>query len=191
MKVIQLFTNQKKLIQKSAAGDRKAQKHLYDKHAPKMLSICRQYLSPVEAAEDAMINGFFKAFTKLESFSHEGSFEGWLRRIMVRGCIDILRKKDPFKFKDEINDDRKGAIDGLDDCDDEDYLPMDILQECIDSLPEGYKSIFVLYAIDGYKHKEIAQLLSISENTSKSQFRKARLELQEQITHIKKQRYEA
>jgi RNA polymerase sigma-70 factor (ECF subfamily) len=190
VKVIQLFTNEKKLIDKATAGDRKAQKHLYDKHAPKMLSICRQYLSPLEAAEDAMIHGFFKAFTKLEGFNHEGSFEGWLRRIMVRGCIDILRKKDPFKFKDEINDDSMESQEELDDCD-EDQLPMDILQECIDNLPDGYKSIFIMYAIDGYKHREIAQLLSISENTSKSQFRKARLELQEQITQIKKKRYEA
>ncbi len=190
MKVIQLFTNEKKLLEKAAAGDRKAQKHLYEKHAPKMLSICRQYLSPVEAAEDAMIHGFFKAFTKLETYSHEGSFEGWLRQIMVRGCIDSLRKKDPFKFKDEINEDRVGA-DCDEDNDESEQIPMDALQECIDNLPDGYKSIFIMYAIDGFKHREIAELLSISENTSKSQFRKARLELQEQITQIKKKRHEA
>lgn len=189
MKVIQLFTNQKKLIQKAASGDRKAQKHLYDKHAPKMLSICRQYISPVETAEEMMLNGFLKAFTKLESFNHEGSFEGWLRRIMVRICIDHLRKKDPFKFTEEINEERAERVEEIE-CEDE-TIPMDLLQECIDNLPEGYKSIFVMYAIDGFKHREIAQMLSISENTSKSQFRKARLVLQEEILKIQKQRYEA
>lgn len=187
--MIQLFTNEKKLIQKAAAGDRKAQKHLFDKYAPKMLSICRQYLSPVETAEEAMLNGFFKAFTKLDSFNHQGSFEGWLRRIMVRGCIDTLRKKDPFKYTDEIQEDRMGLE--CEDDDDSEPVSMALLQECIDNLPDGYRSIFVMYAIDGYKHREIAQLLDISESTSKSQFRKARLELQERITQIKKQRYEA
>ncbi len=189
MKVIQLFTNQKKLIQKAAEGDRKAQKHLFEKHAPKMLSVCRQYVAPVELAEEMMLNGFLKAFTKLESFSHEGNFEGWLRRIMVRVCIDQLRKNDPFKFTDEIDEQRVGDFEELETGDEE--IPMDVLQQCIDNLPEGYKSIFVMYAIDGLKHREIAEMLSISENTSKTQFRKARLVLQQEIKEIQRIRYEA
>lgn len=189
MRVIQLYTNEKKLIQKAAKGERKAQKHLFDRHAPKMLSVCRQYISPVETAEECMLNGFFKVFTKLGSFSHEGSFEGWVRRIMVRECIDHLRKKDPFRFKDEINEEKVGA-DQLDEETDSE-IPMNLLQECIDSLPDGYKSVFVMYTIDGFKHKEIATVLQISENTSKTQFRKARLMLQEQVQQIKKKHYEA
>lgn len=183
--MIQLYTNEKKLIQKAAKGDRKSQKHLFEKHVPKMLSVCRQYISPVETAEEIMLNGFFKIFTKLDSFSHEGSFEGWVRRIMIRECIDHLRKKDPFKFKDEINEEKVG-------CDESDTdLPLDFIQECIDNLPDGYKSVFVMYAIDGFKHKEIAQTLNISENTSKTQFRKARLMLQGLVQQIRKQHYEA
>ncbi|WP_366942009.1 RNA polymerase sigma factor [uncultured Nonlabens sp.] len=186
--MIQLYTNEKKLIQKAAQGDRKSQKHLFDKHAPKMLSVCRQYISPVETAEEIMLNGFFKTFTKLDSFSHEGSFEGWVRRIMVRECIDHLRKKDPFKFKDEISEEKVGCDDTEEE---ESDLPLDLIQECVDNLPNGYKSVFMMYAVDGFKHKEIAQALNISENTSKTQYRKARLMLQVEVQQIRKQRYEA
>lgn len=187
MKVIQLYTNEKKLIEKAAQGDRKAQRRLYDKHAGKMLSVCRQYISPIETAEEMMLNGFFKVFTKLDTFQHEGSFEGWVRRIMIRECLNALRKKDPFKWSSDIDEER------IEDEQDEDCdeLPLDQIQWCIDRLPDGYKSVFVMYAIDGLKHREIAVMLGISENTSKTQLRKARLMLQEEINEIKKKRYEA
>ncbi len=188
MKVIQLYTNEKKLIEKAADGDRKAQRRLYDRHAGKMLSVCRQYISPIESAEEVMGNGFFKVFTKLDTFQHEGSFEGWVRRIMIRECLNSLRKKDPFKWSQEIDDDR--MEEDSDDAVGND-LPLDKIQQCIDSLPDGYKSVFVMFVIDGLKHREIAALLDISENTSKTQFRKARLLLQEQITELKNKRHEA
>jgi RNA polymerase sigma factor (sigma-70 family) len=165
--VIQLYTNEKKLIQKAAKGDRKAQKHLFEKHAPKMLSVCRQYISPLETAEEILLNGFFKVFTKLDSFSHEGSFEGWVRRIMIRECIDHLREEE------------------------ETDLALDLIQKCIDNLPDGYKSVFVMFTLDDMKHREIAEILNISENTSKTQYRKARLMLQEQVQQIRKQQHEA
>ncbi|KQC32801.1 RNA polymerase sigma-70 factor [Nonlabens sp. YIK11] len=187
MKVIQLYTNEKKLIEKAAQGDRKAQRRLYDKHAGKMLSVCRQYISPIETAEEIMLNGFFKVFTKLETFNHEGSFEGWVRRIMIRECLNFLRKKDPFKWSSEIDE---GKFEDEPEEEAED-VPLDQIQQCIDQLPDGYKSVFVMYVIDGLKHHEIATMLGISENTSKSQFRKARLLLQEEINEIKKKRYEA
>ncbi|GAK89951.1 RNA polymerase sigma-70 factor [Nonlabens ulvanivorans] len=188
MKVIQLYTNEKKLIEKAAAGDRKAQKHLYEKHASRMLSVCRQYVSPVELAEELMLNGFFKVFTKLDSFSHQGSFEGWVRRIMVRECIDYLRKKDPFKYSSSIDEEKEPAC--IDEDTDED-IDMNVLQQAIDGLPIGYKTVFVMFAIDGFKHGEIAQVLQISESTSKTQFRKARLMLQEELKMMKKKHYEA
>ncbi|WP_317126881.1 RNA polymerase sigma factor [Nonlabens xiamenensis] len=186
--MIQLYTNEKKLLQKAMKGDRKAQKHLFEKHSPKMLSVCRQYVSPLETAEECMLNGFFKVFTKLDSFSHNGSFEGWVRRIMVRECLDHLRKKDPFRYKDEVDEEKVGTEESEEDADN---VPMDVLQECIDALPDGYKSVFVMYAVDGFKHREIAGMLNISENTSKTQFRKARLMLQGQIKQVKEQHYEA
>ncbi|WP_367271466.1 RNA polymerase sigma factor [Nonlabens sp.] len=187
--MIHLYTNEKKLIQNAAKGDRKSQKHLFDKHAPKMLSVCRQYISPVEIAEEIMLNGFFKIFTKLDRFSYQGSFEGWVRRIMTRECIDHLRKKDVFKFKDEIDEEKIGCDEDVQE--DEADLPLHLIQECIDNLPNGYKSVFVMLTIDGMKHREIARFLNISENTSKTQYRKARLMLQEQVQQIRKQHYEA
>jgi RNA polymerase sigma-70 factor (ECF subfamily) len=187
VKVIQLYTNEKKLIEKAAQGDRKAQRRLYDRHAGKMLSVCRQYISPVETAEEIMLNGFFKVFTKLGTFNHEGSFEGWVRRIMIRECLNTLRKNDPFKWSNEIDEERFEDEQEDDNAD----LPLDQIQQCIDSLPDGYKSVFVMYAIDGLKHKEIAIMLEISESTSKSQFRKARLMLQEQLKPLRKKHYEA
>ncbi len=187
MKVIQLYTNEKKLIEKAAQGDRKAQRRLYDKHAGKMLSVCRQYISPIETAEEIMLNGFFKVFTKLDTFNHEGSFEGWVRRIMIRECLNKLRTKDPFKWSREIEEER------VEDEQEEesDDLPLDLIQQCIDQLPDGYKSVFVMYAIDGLKHHEIAAMLDISENTSKTQYRKARLMLQDNLKEIQRKRYEA
>ena len=135
-----------------------------------------------------MLNGFFKVFTRLDSFSHQGSFEGWVRRIMVRECIDHLRKKDPFKYSEAIEEDKSLVIE---DEEEDSMIGMDELQELIDQLPAGYKTVFIMYAIDGFKHVEIAQVLNISENTSKTQFRKARLILQEELKTKKKQRYEA
>ncbi len=185
--MIQLYTNEKKLIEKAATGDRKAQRKLYDKHAGKMLSVCRQYVAPVESAEEIMLNGFFKVFTKLDSFNHEGSFEGWVRRIMIRECLNYLRNKDPFKWCTTINENTYEE-----ECADaEDNLPLDQIQSCIDNLPAGYRTVFVMHALDNMKHKEIAQVTGITESTSKSQYRKARLMLQEQLTVLKNKRHEA
>ncbi|MGJ8684912.1 MAG: RNA polymerase sigma factor [Nonlabens sp.] len=186
--MIQLYTNEKKLIEKAATGDRKAQKHLYDKHSARMLSVCRQYISPVETAEELMLNGFFKVFTKLDSFSHEGSFEGWVRRIMVRECIDFLRKKDPFKYSSSIDEEKEPAQ--IED-EEEDLIDVNLIQQLIDELPAGYKAVFIMYVVDGFKHAEIAQALNISENTSKTQYRKARLLLQEKLKTTRKHSYEA
>ncbi|WP_438962578.1 RNA polymerase sigma factor [Nonlabens sp.] len=187
--MIQLYTNEKKLIEKAAAGDRKAQKHLYDKHAYRMLSVCRQYISPIETAEELMLNGFFKVFTKLDSFQHSGSFEGWVRRIMVRECIDYLRKKDPFQYTDEVDEEKVSATGSENETSDQ--LPLAVIQQVIDELPSGYKTVFMMYVVDGFKHAEIAQALNISESTSKTQYRKARILLQEKVNSIKKKQHEA
>lgn len=193
MKVITLYTNEKKLIEKAAAGDRNAQQRIYEKHAPRMLSVCRQYISPIENAEDCMLNGFFKVFTKLDSFSHNGSFEGWIRRIMVHECLDTLRKKDLFKWSVNIDDHEKenATTDTTALDDDEEIIDAHLLQQLIDGLPDGYKSVFLMIAVDGFKHSEVAMTLQISENTSKTQYRKARLLLQQKIQLAKKKSYEA
>ncbi|TYA57987.1 RNA polymerase sigma factor [Formosa maritima] len=176
MKVIQLYKNEAELIKKAIKNNREAQHVLFELHAAKMLSVCRYYIKDVQQAEEAMLNGFFKVFKNLKSFKAEGSFEGWIRRIMVRESISFLRQQKHIEFPVEQIEETK---------DDFNQITTEIevaeIQKIIDSLPEGYKMVFVMYAIEGYKHAEIAKLLQISEGTSKSQLFKARKLLQEQI----------
>ena len=101
LKVIQLHNNEAQLIKKAAQNNHKAQRVLYELYAPKMLSICRYYIDDVQYAEDVMLNGFFKVFTKLIDFKQEGSFEGWIRRIMIRESISFLRQKKSIEFSTE------------------------------------------------------------------------------------------
>lgn len=161
------------MIKRSIAGNRQAQQFLYEKFAPKMLSVCRQYIKDVQFAEDVMVNGFVKVFEHLESFEHRGSFEGWIRRIMIRESISYLRKKQFVVYDDEVLESRPKHVE-----EDTTLLDVEYVQQLIDDLPEGYKMVFLLYAIEGYKHYEIAAILEISEGTSKSQLFKARKMLQ-------------
>jgi len=176
LKVIQLYKNEAQLIKKASQNHREAQHALYELHAPKMLSVCRFFINDVQFAEEVMLNGFFKVFTKLKHFKNEGSFEGWIRRIMVRESISFLRQQKNIEFATEdmeIHDSKSNNI----------KSQMDVaeIQQLIDNLPEGYRMVFVMYAIEGYKHSEIAELLNINEGTSKSQLFKARKLLQQQL----------
>ncbi len=181
MKVIQLHKNERILIKKAIKQDREAQRVLYDLHAPKMLSVCRYYIKDLQEAEDIMLHGFFKVFSNLKHFKGLGSFEGWIRRIMVRESISFLRQKKQVVFSDETIEATAGYDDSM-------HTAMEVaeIQHHIDALPEGYKMVFVMYAIEGYKHHEIAKLLNISEGTSKSQLFKARKLLQERIKEFNK-----
>ncbi|APY08865.1 RNA polymerase subunit sigma-70 [Winogradskyella sp. J14-2] len=184
MKVVQLHKNETKLIQRATKNNREAQHVLYELHAPKMLSVCRYYIKDVHKAEEVMLNGFFKVFKHIKTFKFEGSFEGWVRRIMVREAISFLRQQKNIEFALE-----------------DDYLEQDYtnniktnievaeIQRLIDSLPEGYKMVFIMYAVEGYKHHEIAELLKISEGTSKSQLFKARQMLQTKIKELNNSSY--
>jgi len=120
-----------------------------------------------------MLSGFLKVFTKLDTFKKEGSFEGWIRRIMVNTCISYLQKKNKLHLTDEDYVFNGEATENLE------STSVDDIQKLIDQLPTGYKMVFNLYAIEGYKHSEIAKKLGISEGTSKSQLSKARKWLQE------------
>lgn len=179
MKVIPFFSNEKQLIRRACEGNAMAQERLFKRHAPKMLSVCRQYIPELQRAEEAMCNGFLKVFKNLKSYRGEGSFEGWVRRIMVRECISYLRSDVKMYFKDltEIT-----AVSGYYTM--EGSLEAQDIQHMIDELPPGYRSVFVLYAIEGYKHQEIAEMLNISESTSKTQLFKARKKLQENLMEI-------
>ena len=179
LKVVQLYHNNTELIQRAAKNNREAQHVLFEMHAPKMLSVCRYYVKDVQKAEEVMLNGFFKAFVNLNSFKNEGSFEGWLRKIMVRESISFLRQQKPIEFsieEIETSNDHSNVM--------ETNLEVNDIQQLIDELPEGYKMVFIMYAIEGYKHHEIAELLNISEGTSKSQLFKARQMLQEKLKEL-------
>jgi len=181
MKLVSLHKNYERLIAKASQGNRKSQHQLYELFAPKMLSVCRQYLKQPELAEEVMLTGFLKVFTNLEKYSSQGSFEGWIRRIMVNESITQLRKEKKLYFEEEEVLDQTTEF--------ATYIESDMevaaIQKIIDALPDGYKTVFVLYAVEGYKHSEIAELLKISENTSKSQLFKARKMLQKTLKDSK------
>ena len=181
MKVIQLHKNQSALIKKAIKNNREAQHVLFEMHAPKMLSVCRYYIKDIQQAEEAMLNGFFKVFSNLKSFKNEGSFEGWIRRIMVRESISFLRQQKKIEFSIEDITIKHNYTNNIN----TNFEVADI-QQLIDALPEGYKMVFIMYAIEGYKHHEIADLLDITAGTSKSQLFKARKILQEKIKELNK-----
>jgi len=176
LKVIQFYKNEAQLIKKAAKHQRNAQHQLYEMHAPKMLSVCRRYIKDLHFAEEVMLNGFMKVFTNLNNFKFEGSFEGWIRRIMVNESISFLRREKQIFFTEEIKSYTEESWNNINT-----ELEVEQIQSLIDSLPEGYKMVFVLYAVEGYKHGEIAKMLGISESTSKSQLFKARKLLQQKV----------
>ena len=141
-----------------------------------MLSVCRHYIKDIHFAEDVMVNGFVKVFKNLEAFEHRGSFEGWIRKIMVRESISHLRKSQFVVYDDTVFE-----ANATQQFQETSILDVEHIQQLIDALPEGYKMVFVLYAVEGYKHHEIAKMLDISEGTSKSQLFKARKMLQENL----------
>ncbi|EIA09087.1 RNA polymerase sigma factor [Flavobacterium frigoris] len=183
MKVINLHQEEKEIIQLAVDNNRQAQQQIYTRFSPKMLSICRLYVKDIQQAEDVMITSFMKVFTSLKNFQHNGSFEGWIRRIIVNECISFLRVNKKVNFiEDAVYVEES---DEVEECE----LSSDDIQFMIDNLAVGYKMVFNLYAIEGFKHKEIAVMLEISEGTSKSQLSHARKILQQQINATKSYDY--
>lgn len=184
LKVIQLYNNNSDLISKAAKNNREAQHMLYEQYAPKMLSICRYYIKDLQHAEDIMLKGFFKAFTNLNQFKDKGSFEGWLRKIMVRESISFLRQRKQLEFSLEDSNYEVEYHNTI-----YDKINVSEIQELIDTLPEGYRLVFVMFAIEGYKHHEIAKMLDVTEGTSKSQLSKARKMLQKKLKELNSENY--
>ena len=184
LKVIQLYKNEKALIKKAMRNNREAQKMLFEMYTPKMLSVCRYYIKDLQHAEEVMLNGFLKVYSNLNNFKNEGSFEGWIRRIMINESISFLRKQKKVEL---IVEDIETQYDYSDEVEIE--IDAEDIQRLIDKLPDGYKMVFIMYAIEGYKHHEIAKQLNISEGTSKSQLFKARKLLKQQINELNKTNY--
>ena len=179
MKVLYLNQEENEIIRLAIENNRAAQQKIYAKFSSKMLSVCRQYIKDIHQAEDIMITAFMKVFTNLKNFENKGSFEGWIRRIMVNECISHIRVQKKVSFIEDENYFEE-SFNNI-----ESRFSVDDIQFLIDSLPDGYKIVFNLSAIEGYKHKEISSMLGITEGTSKSQLSHARKMLKEQIRALK------
>jgi RNA polymerase sigma-70 factor (ECF subfamily) len=166
-------------------GNRKMQYELYQRFAPKMYGVCLRYAANAEEAEDILQEGFIKVFRKLDSFRSEGSFEGWIRRIFVNTSIEHFRRKN---YLQPITEREEATVEGkylsvLDDLAERDIIGL------VQQLSPGYRTVFNMYVVEGYTHKEIADSLGISEGTSKSQLSRAKLILQNLVqTHIEKRK---
>ena len=166
------------LVPACRSGDRKAQKRLFDALAPKMMVLCLRYVGERATAEDVLQDGFVSLFSRLDSYSGAGSFEGWARRIFVNTALMHLRETDALKLSDDIGEARSLST--------EEATPVQKigyreLMALIGRLPADARTIFNMYVIEGYSHKEIAQTLGLNEATSRSKLQRARLRLQEMI----------
>lgn len=159
------------LIQACLRNQPAAQQELYTRFSPKMLTVCYRYAHSREDAEDMLQEGFIRVFTQMHQFQSKGSFEGWIRRIMVHTCINHLKKYK--KFNDSVDISMAQNLQVR-----EESIPAVIqakqIIECIRSLPVGYRTVLNLFAIEGYSHQEIAMMLDIGESTSRSQYTRAK-----------------
>lgn len=165
---------EQEIIQGCLRQDRQSQKALYDRFAPMLFGVCKRYVKSTEDAEDVLIEGLFKAMTNIHKFSNLGSFEGWLRRIIVNECLMFLRKKHNFHTSLEVV-----HLDNPSKVNIEDQLIAEDILRLLHQLPPGYRTVFNLYVLEGLKHREIAEVLGISINTSKSQLILAKKRMQE------------
>src|SRR5688500_3517979 len=162
------------LIKGCQRRDRNAQQQLFDLFSSKMYGICYRYVRHSMEAEDILVTAFAKVFDRIDQFKGEGSFEGWIRRIIVNEALTFLRKNRSMYLETDLEQaDREPDYGKV-----SDHLEAEDLLKMIQELPAGYRIVFNMYAIDGYSHKEIAEALRISENTSKSQLSRARTYLQ-------------
>lgn len=163
--------------------DSLAQEHLYKHYSGKMYALCCRYIPSKMEAEDVLVTAFTKVFERIEQYKGEGSFEGWLRKVIVNESLTYLRRNKNMYLETDIEAvDKEPDLAKL-----ESNLEVDDLMKLIGLLPTGYRMVFNLYAIDGYSHKEIAEQLGISENTSKSQLSRARVVLQKYLVEMEKE----
>ena len=165
--------SEKEIILGCLENDIKSQKALFDNYSNKMKSLCLRYVGNEQDAEDVLQEGFILVFTKLKNYKFDGSFEGWLRKIMINVSLRFLKKKKKM-FVENIDD-----VYSLYDKSENIYakLSQDDLMQTLYKLPDGYRLVFNMYAIEGYSHKEIGKILKIGESTSRSQLAKAKSRL--------------
>ena|SRR5260221_1963167 len=166
------------IIRSCIAGDARAQKALFEKYSRRMMGICLRYAADREEAEDMLQEGWIKVFRNLQSFRFEGSAEGWMKRVIVNTCLENLRKNKKMSNNVDIE-----LVDEIKytEINSSDVLSAKELLGMINRLPAGYRTVFNLYAVEGYSHKEIGEMLGINESTSKSQYSRARAHLQKML----------
>lgn len=173
------------LIAGCLEGNRRMQEELYRRFSPRMYAVCLRYAGNAEEAEDILQEGFIKVFKKLDSFRGDGSFEGWIRRIFVNTAIEHFRRK---RYLMPVTEKEENTIEGkyvsvLDNLAEKDIISL------VQELSPGYRTVFNMYVVEGYTHREIADMLGISEGTSKSQLSRAKVILQDMVrTYIDQQR---
>lgn len=180
MRIIPFFTTESQLVNALKKGESRAQKIVYDRYSSRMLAICVRYVSNRADAEEVMIDGFMRIYDKIEQFREDGSFEGWMRRIMVTESLMFLRRTK--SLRQEIGIDELTAEPDCQWADE--AIDVESLLRLVSQLPDGYRSVFNLFAIEGYSHAEIADMLGISEGTSKSQLSRARTLLQQGVKKL-------
>lgn len=170
MNVVEI--SDEKLVKGCLKGDSLYQKTLFDKFSPRMLGIAQRYIKNEDEAHDILQETFIKVFNNLNKYKHNGSLEGWVRKICVNASLDYLRKNKNLKFNDDVEE-LEYKLESTETNVLQDLAAEDLMG-ILNQLPEGYKAVFNLFVIDGFSHKEIAEQLDISVNTSKSQFSRAR-----------------
>ena len=170
--------DEKQLINGCINNDRKAQKALYDKYSKRMMAVCLRYVKDTEDARDLLQEGFVKLFMNIHTFTGEGLFDGWVRKIFVNCALERLRHQDVLRNADDINE-----ADYADIPDEStiSQLSAEEIMTYVRSLPVGFRTVFNMFAIEGYSHKEIGEKLNITESTSRSQYMRARKMLQKMI----------
>ncbi|MFI5204915.1 MAG: RNA polymerase sigma factor [Flavobacteriales bacterium] len=162
---------EEELISACLRGDSPAQARLYNTYARKMMGVCLRYAGNRDEAQDILQDGFVKVFEKLSTFQGQGSFEGWIRRIIVNTALDQYRKNKQRATELDIDEVGWSVESGSDTAS---MVHAEELLKILQKIPVGYRVVFNLFAIEGYSHKEIAEQLGVSENTSKTQFMRAR-----------------
>ncbi|WP_298647176.1 RNA polymerase sigma factor [uncultured Proteiniphilum sp.] len=171
-----------RLILACKQGKLWARKEVYEQYAPAMMALCRRYVSDVEDAKDVLQEGFLKIYIEIGQYSGRGSFGGWVRKIFVNTSLDYMRKKNRLKQKELLTDVEIEYYENVPP--DVTDITADELMHCIGELPDTHRTIFNLFAVEGFSHREIAALLNIPESTSRSLFFRARQLLQKKVTQL-------
>ena len=166
------------IVEACKRGDRKAQFELYKLYSKAMYNICLRMLGSVENAEDALQNSFVDVFSKLDSFRFESAIGAWIKRIVINNCINHMKKRkiDLMELNDNVH---HLAEDNFTPSVSDSNLNVEMIQKAIMQLPEGYRVVFTLYAMEGYDHEEIGEVLGVTEATSKSQYSRAKAKLRD------------